>query len=317
MPDSAPAAIVCRRKFEDPDFTADGGRRAAVPLYSLETLWINTGTLCNLTCNNCYIESSPRNDRLAYIRGSEAAAYFDEIARSGLATRTIGFTGGEPFMNPEFMLMLADALERGFETLTLSNAMRPMMKHRAALLDLRARYGGRLRIRVSLDHYTQSLHEAERGARSWAPALAGLAWLNANGFAPEVAGRTCWGEDEASTRAGYARLFAQEGLACDADDPAALTLFPEMDKNANVPEITTDCWKTLGKSPADVMCASSRMVVKRRGSARPVVVACTLLPYDSRFELGGTLAQAAGAVSLNHVHCAKFCVLGGGACSRA
>ena len=64
------------------------------------------------------------------------------------------------------------------------------------------------------------------------------------------------------------------------------------------------------------MCSSARMVVKRKGAARPAVLACTLLPYDERFELGPTLAGASGAVPLNHPHCAKFCVLGGGACSR-
>ena len=317
MPDSASAAFAGPRKFEDPDFTADGSRRARVALRRLETLWINTGTLCNLACRNCYIESSPRNDRLAYIRADEAAAYLDEAARLDAGTRTVGFTGGEPFMNPDFMAMLADALERGFEALTLTNAMRPMMRHSAALLELRARYGGRLRLRVSLDHYTEALHETERGGRSWAPALAGLSWLDKNGFAPEVAGRTCWGEDEASARAGYARLFARLGLGCDANDRVALTLFPEMDEAASVPEISTGCWQALGKSPADVMCSSSRMVVKRRGAGRPVVVACTLLPYDARFELGETLSEAAGPVPLNHVHCARFCVLGGGACGGA
>lgn len=317
MPDSVPAGVADRGKFQDPDLTADGSRRARVALRRLETLWINTGTLCNLACRNCYIESSPRNDRLAYIRADEAAIYLDEIARSDTGTRVIGFTGGEPFMNPEFMAMLADALERGFETLTLTNAMRPMMKHREALSTLRGLYGGRLRIRVSLDHYTRALHETERGERSWTPALAGLSWLDRNGFAPEVGGRTCWGEDEASTRAGYARLFATLGLTCNADDPVALTLFPEMDEGASVPEITAGCWAVLGKSPADVMCSSSRMVVKRRGAAAPAVVACTLLPYDPRFELGETLSEAAGSVPLNHVHCARFCVLGGGACGGA
>jgi len=64
------------------------------------------------------------------------------------------------------------------------------------------------------------------------------------------------------------------------------------------------------------MCASSRMVVKRKGEARPSVVACTLLPYDDAFDLGATLAEASRAVPLNHPHCARFCVLGGGSCSR-
>jgi hypothetical protein len=89
-----------------------------------------------------------------------------------------------------------------------------------------------------------------------------------------------------------------------------------MDAGADVPEITEACWGILGKSPESVMCASSRMVVKFKGAARPSVIACTLLPYDSRFDLGPTLAGAMRSVPLNHPHCARFCVLGGGACSR-
>ena len=49
-------------KFQDALVTAKGEARAHVALRALETLWFNTGTLCNLTCRNCYIESSPRND---------------------------------------------------------------------------------------------------------------------------------------------------------------------------------------------------------------------------------------------------------------
>jgi hypothetical protein len=55
------------RKFQDPLVTARGERRARVALKALETLWFDTGTLCNLTCQNCYIESSPKNDRLVYL----------------------------------------------------------------------------------------------------------------------------------------------------------------------------------------------------------------------------------------------------------
>ena len=85
----------------------------------------------------------------------------------------------------------------------------------------------------------------------------------------------------------------------------------------DVAEITTACWDLLGVHPSDMMCASSRMVVRRKGAAGPAVLACTLLPYDARFELGATLAEAARPVKLNHPHCARFCVLGGGSCSAA
>src|SRR5690606_32296439 len=167
-----------------------------------------------------------------------------------------------------------------------------------------------LTLRASLDHYTPALHETERGARSWQPTLDGLIWLASRGFNTHVAGRALWGEAEDSMRAGYAALFAAHGIAIDAADPRRLVLFPEMDAAADVPEITDRCWSILGVSPGDVMCATSRMVVKRKSADRPAVVACTLLPYDDRFELGATLAEATGSVPLNHPHCARFCVLG-------
>ena len=304
-------------KFRDPLVTAKGERRAVVALEGLQTLWFNTGTLCNLTCVNCYIESSPRNDALVYLAAAEAAAYLDEIERDGLPTREIGFTGGEPFMNPGLIAMLDDTLHRGFRALVLTNAMRPMMRHAEALTALRAAHPDRLTIRVSLDHYTAALHDAERGAGSFDKTIEGLAWLAAEGFTLDVAGRAAFGhESEASLRAGFGALFDAHAIPVDAADPVALMLFPEMDPAADVPEITEGCWSILGKAPSSVMCSSSRMVVKRRGAAGPAVLACTLLAYDRQFELGATLAEASDPVALNHPHCARFCVLGGAACSR-
>jgi hypothetical protein len=314
------AAIPARldpRKFQDPLVTAGGERRAQVGLKSLETLWFNTGTLCNLTCRHCYIESSPKNDRLAYLSAAETACYLDEIADLRLATKLIGFTGGEPFLNQELPAMLDQALTRGFRVLVLTNAMKPMHKMKPALVRLRERFGDRLQIRVSIDHYGRAVHETERGRRSWQPTIDGLLWLAVNGFDVSVASRRLSGESEVGIRRGFAALFAEHGVALDADDPNALTVFPEMDEAADVPEITEACWGILGKSPEDVMCATSRMVVKFKGAARPSVIACTLLPYDPRFDFGPDLAGALGRVALNHPHCAKFCVLGGGACSRS
>jgi hypothetical protein len=171
-------------------------------------------------------------------------------------------------------------------------------------------------LRVSLDHYGAAVHELERGARSWAPTVDGLKWLAETGFRVNVASRFLSGESEAALRAGFGRLFDELAIPIDAGDPVALMIFPEMDATVDVPEITTACWSILDKSPDSVMCASSRMVVKRKGAAGPSVVACTLLPYDAPWDLGPSLAGARGPVALNHPHCAKFCVLGGAACSR-
>jgi len=306
-------------KFADPLRTAKGEPRATVAFKSLKTLWFNTGTLCNVTCANCYIESSPDNDRLAFLGLEDVRGFLDEIAASGLPTREIGFTGGEPFMNPEIIPMVGLALGCGFSVLVLTNAMRPMMRRHVqkGLVALREKFGERLTIRVSLDHYGRALHDIERGAGSYDKSLRGLEWLASNRFQIAVAGRTCWGEPEAQARAGYQALFARLGISLDAFDAARLVLFPEMDARRDVPEISEGCWTVLEKSPASVMCTTSRMVVKRKGAARPVVVSCTLLPYDGQFELGATLAEASRNVVLHHPFCAQFCVLGGASCSGA
>lgn len=304
-------------KFQDPVVTQKGERRATVAYGKTKTLWFNTGTLCNIECVNCYIESSPSNDRLVYLSKPDVEPYLDELDDAGENGIEIGFTGGEPFMAPEIIPILSLVLERGHSVLMLTNAMQPMMRPRikGGLMALKEQHGDRLTIRVSLDHFSQDQHDRERGDGAFRIALNGLRWLSENGFKLALAGRTIWGEEEVVARDGYARLICDENLSVDPDNPSELVLFPEMRTDEDPPEITTACWGILNKDPGDLMCASQRMVVKRKGAEEPAVVACTLLPYDSRFELGNTLTEARKSVSLNHAYCATFCVLGGGSCS--
>ena len=310
-------ALANQGKFQDPDVTAKGEPRATVALSNAQTLWFNTGTLCNIECANCYILSSPTNDALVYITADEVRDYLDQLEMRNWGVREIAFTGGEPFMNPQMIEMTEAALERGYDVLILTNAMLPMMrkKMREGLLRLQATYPGKLVLRISVDHYRRDLHDAERGAGALEKTIKGMEWLRDNGFTMAVAGRSVFEDTDADSRAGYAAFYAEHGFNIDAQDPAMTVLFPEMDESVEVPEITTVCWGILDKSPDAVMCASSRMVVKRRGAERPAVLACTLLPYSPEFELGETLEEAERDVALNHPHCAKFCVLGGASCS--
>ena len=199
--------------------------------------------------------------------------------------------------------------------LVLTNAMRPMMRWGERLAPLARAAGDSLTFRVSLDHHTREVHDAERGPGSWDKAWEGLRWLRDHGFRLAVAGRRLAHEDEASARNAFCALFAAERLDIDAFNPGRLVLFPEMEPTADVPEITEACWGILHRAPSEMMCASSRMVVRRRGEAAPVVVACTLIPYEPGFEMGRSLAEASGRVALNHPFCAQFCVLGGASCS--
>jgi len=302
-------------KFSDPDTTAKGETRASVAWTGLKTLWFNTGTLCNIECRNCYILSSPKNDRLVYLTLADVTPYLDEIE----GEVEIGITGGEPFMCPDILPIMEEILGRGHSLLLLTNAMRPMMRPRLqdGLRRLRDEgLAGKLTLRVSLDSHDRALHNAERGEGAFEEACVGLRWLADEGFPVALAGRQSLNEDDRSARAAYGALAVSLGLRLDPADPKQLVLFPEMVARDDPPEITTACWGILNKSPDSIMCANQRMVIRRKGAGRASVTACTLLVDDPAFELGHTLAEAtADPVKLNHPWCASFCVLGGGSCS--
>ncbi len=304
-------------KFDDPRTTANGEPRATVALTDAQTLWFNTGTLCNIECTNCYIASSPTNDALVYLTLAEVEDFLDQLEDRNWGVREIAFTGGEPFMNPQMNQMAEAALKRGYNVLILTNAMSPMMRPRVQqeLIAINAEYPGKLTLRISLDHHDMLQHDSERGIGAYDKTIVGMQWLRDQSIKMAVAGRAIMEEDEAKARSGYANLFSKFAFDIDANNPGETVIFPEMDEQIEVPEITTACWGILNKSPDSVMCSHSRMVVKRKGAEKPTVLACTLLPYDPQFELGETLAEAEKDVALNHPHCAKFCVLGGASCS--
>ena len=307
--------VVAPEKFRDQKLTAKGETRASVGLRKLETLWFNTGTQCNLSCENCYIESNPKNDRLVYLSQEDVEPYLKEIKDLNLGTQEIGFTGGEPFINPHMIDLLKTSLAYGFRTLVLTNAYRLINRYKDQLTQLNDEFADQLVVRVSLDHHTKELHEKERGPGTFEPALKNIQWLSDKGFKLAIAGRSLASEDLKTARKCYDKLLKSYNVNLNADDPEELVIFPEMDPLKDVPEITTQCWSILNKKPSDIMCASSRMIVKRRGEDKAKVLACTLIAYDKEFELGETLKNSKKSVFLNHPFCAQFCVLGGASCS--
>jgi MoaA/NifB/PqqE/SkfB family radical SAM enzyme len=299
-------------KFKDQKVTADGSNRAFIEARNIKTLWFNTGTLCNIECRNCYIESSPKNDSLAYLTFVEVKSFIDEAVDKNLGTNEIGFTGGEPFMNKDIMKMIDYSLRKGFKVLVLSNAMKPMLNRTKELIKLNH---SNLTIRVSIDHYEKEKHEEIRGKNTYDVMLQGLKWLNENNFNYTLATRLLWNEKEEDLRKNFGTFIKNNNLRLDTYSPKELVTFAEMDEKIDTPEITTSCWDILNKDPNDIMCSWSRMVVRKKNSKNPSVIACTLLPYADEFNLGETLTNSLQKIYLNHKHCSKFCVLGGSSCS--
>ena len=299
-------------KFKDQKVTADGSNRAFIEARNIKTLWFNTGTLCNIECKNCYIESSPKNDSLAYLTFEEVKSFIDEAIDKNLGTNEIGFTGGEPFMNKDIMKMIGYSLRKRLKVLVLSNAMKPMLNRTKELIKLNH---SNLTIRVSIDHYEKEKHEEIRGKNTFDVMLQGLKWLNENNFNYTLATRLLWNEKEEDLRKNFGTFIKNNNLRLDTNSPKELVTFAEMDEKIDTPEITTSCWDILNKDPNDIMCSWSRMVVRKKNSKNPSVIACTLLPYADEFDLGDTLTNSLQKIYLNHKHCSKFCVLGGSSCS--
>ena len=296
------------QKWQDEKITAAGEKRASVTLHKLEMLWFNTGTLCNLECQNCYIESSPKNDALSYITLTEIKKYLDEIRDNDLGTTEIGLTGGEPFMNPYIISIITLILDRGFSLLILTNAMQPMQKYYKQLVDFKGAYAEKLKIRVSVDHHTKEGHQLERGEGSWDIMLKGLKFLSDKSFSLSIAGRSFIKEKNPEIL--YQDFLAENNIKLTE----RIIIFPEMDEKQDTAEITTKCWKILNKKPTDIMCSNSRMIVKRKSEKLTEIIACTLLPYDKEFSLGHKLEDSKKTIFLNHPHCSKFCMLGGASC---
>lgn len=301
------------KKYSDPQFTAKGEERAFVNLKSLQTLWFNTGTLCNLTCRNCYIESSPTNDQLSFITPNEIAPYLQEIKTLHLPTSLIGLTGGEPFLNPLIIPIIHLILTQGFDLLILTNANRVLFKHQESLLKLKNEFGSKLKIRVSLDHHTKEVHDKERGTGAFVKTMDQLKWLSDHHFELSIASRFLANESKAQSIEGHQQLLDKYEINIDL--ASKLVIFPEMNSKKNLPEITTKCWSILNIGPEDQMCSSERMIVKRKGDQQAVIMPCTLLAYDKQFILGTKLQDSKNKVFLNHPFCAEFCVLGGASCS--
>src|ERR1044071_8274724 len=144
---------------------------AAVELRDLDNLWIQvSGTRCNIECHHCFNESGPRATAFNHMTFEAVTAAIAAAAARGV--RDIYFTGGEPFLHPQLLDMIARALAIA-PTTVLTNGMliSDRIAGRLARLAIAARYS--LEVRVSLDGYSEEMNDAVRGAGVFQLALAG------------------------------------------------------------------------------------------------------------------------------------------------
>lgn len=170
-----------------------------------QRIWAYTNFDCNLACDYCCAESSPKA-QARRLDPATARAVFEEFRAMG--GREVFLTGGEPFMHPQLaeLVHAADGLERT----VLTNAMIFGRGHRRQILEQLDRS---VVLQVSLDSATPDLHDRQRGPGSWARALAGIGQARELGFRVRVAA-TLYTEDQVGVGELHRRLD-QEGIAAD------------------------------------------------------------------------------------------------------
>ncbi|RLB66030.1 MAG: radical SAM protein [Deltaproteobacteria bacterium] len=291
--------------------TSQNEPRGYIQPQSLEELWFHAGTNCNLRCPFCLEGSKPGDNRLEFLTLDDAQRFVNEALEFGV--KKFSFTGGEPFVNPEFIPILEAALEHR-PCLVLTNATEPLMNQMGDILPLQNK-PNLLSFRVSLDHPDPVKHDESRGRGNFRKALDTLGRLPREGFGVSIARLMLPGEDSAAVDKAYAPYFEKAGV------PADLTIikFPEFHLPGSLPqvaEITEDCMTRYlsAEKRAAFMCNFSKMVVRKNGQCG--VYACTLVDDVENYDLGKTLREAMEQrVLLGHHRCYS-CFAGGASCSE-
>jgi len=289
---------------------ASGGSLPLQPLLHLDSLWIQVaGTLCNLRCTHCFVSAGPGQDRHELMARAEVRAHVaDGLA---LGVKEFYFTGGEPFLHPEMIEILADTLPQGPCTvLTNGTLLTERRLEELRRLGDAARFS--LEIRVSLDGHRAEDHDRFRGPGTFARTLEGLLALERHGLLPIVTATQNTDEDPLELRERYVRMLREAGLRRPrlkllplfrlGREAARSRGYEPVESLADLPEESFD--------PARLQCSSCRAVTSHG------VFVCPLLVDEPAARMGRVLGEALGRFRLAHGACFT-CYVTGMTCGNA
>ncbi|MCB1665629.1 MAG: radical SAM protein [Pseudomonadales bacterium] len=302
--------IFSPRSTESWSHTRAGDPRGFIDTPAIKELWIHTGSACNLACPFCLEGSSPGDTRIPLVKLAEIQPFLDEAVTLGV--QQFSFTGGEPFVNRDFVKILAaaSALRPCF---VLTNGTQALLGRAKQIETLRGS-AHPIRFRVSLDYPDVAKHDAGRGEGSFAESLQGIRFLREQGFHVSIARQMTPDEDAQAVEEAFYAIFREHGI----DERLPFTAFPDFGlpgTEDGSPEVTETCMLKYPtpESREHFMCTYTRMLVKRGDSVR--VFACTLVDDDPGYDLGGTLAESLQPrIMLRHHRCFA-CYRFGASCS--
>ena len=218
-----------------------------------------------------------------------------------LGVKEIYFTGGEPFLHPEMLLILEQTLLH-FPASVLTNGL-PLNDARADELQ-RLSAGSRfsLEIRISLDDFDEERNDAVRGKGVFRRALQACKRLSDRGLLPiltvsEIQDYLSPGESALDPYQKYVDLLRSAGVSrprVKIIPVFEMGMLPSPQRPAYIsPAMMEDFDHSL------LQCSSSRMV------AEDGVYACPILVGEDQARMSSTdLEEAMSPCSLYHTACA-------------
>ena len=148
----------------------------AVRRGSLETLQVNLGYLCNLSCVHCHVNAGPT--RTEQMDRETVDAVLELAIRRGV--ETLDLTGGAPELNPHFRYLVTRAVDRGIRVIDRCNLtvlLEPGQEDLAAFLA-----GHGVEVTASLPCYLEDNVEQQRGRGVYDDSIEALRQLNGLGY---------------------------------------------------------------------------------------------------------------------------------------
>ncbi len=287
---------------------------ASVPeieLRSLDELWFQVaGTVCNLTCNHCFISCSPQNHSFQFLSYEQVDAALQESVAHGV--REYYFTGGEPFLNKDLVRMLKRTLEFGPATV-LTNGTVLKREWLEELRAAEAEAGFSLEFRVSIDGPTAEINDPVRGAGTFDLAITGVALLCKLGLLPIITMTQTWDDSQnLEILAAFRDVLKTHGC-----DRPRLKILPRLKIGAE--EKRTEGYQQTERITAAMMqdfdrdqllCHHSRVITNRG------VYVCPILLDADHARLGDTLNESLGSFPLTEGAC-YTCYQFGAICSNS
>jgi radical SAM/Cys-rich protein len=180
----------------------------------LDTLQLNLGYLCNLSCIHCHVGAGPNRKELMDRTTMEQAL---EICRK-FSVNTLDLTGGSPEMNPEFRWLVREAKAQGIHVMDRLNPTIMEEPGYDWIGEFLAEH--RIEAIASLPCYSKDNVDAQRGNGVFEASISALQKLNELGYADEGTGLELnlvynplgpsLPPDQQALEADYKRLLSEE-----------------------------------------------------------------------------------------------------------